>query len=153
FRELTGVPIEGPPPPVEESPADVGQRAYGLFMLGKLDEALPLQAGLTDATIVLMDYKEAGWIPVVPEEYVTSAENELRAHPDDLGRLRGALAANELAGRVDRALELCRRWLEDRPDDVDQLTVASHLARRQGDAEAARGYVDRAVRAEPDNAN
>lgn len=156
FHSLVRVPIESLPPPALESSSDIGQRAYALFMLGKLDEAMALQrrlmAGDDRTSAVLMDYKEAGWKFIVPEQYVSAAEDELSAHPEDPDRLERALAANEASGNVDRAMELCRLWLDRRPDDVDMLLRAARLARQQGDSPAALSYLGRAVDLQPGDA-
>ena len=163
FYELAAVPIESEPECTPERPSDVGMRAYALFMLGKLDEAMALQnqfvaqigwqppGDLADLR-VLMDYKEAGWKWVVPEHHVVAAEEELSVHPDDLDRLDKALRANDTAGHWDRAMELCRWWLERRPEDVAKLRLASRLAQQLGEGAAAQGYLDHTVELEPENA-
>jgi tetratricopeptide (TPR) repeat protein len=156
FHDLVRVPIESQPPETPESPSDLGQQAYALFMLGKLDEAMEVQKrveGDDDRTgVVVMDYKEAGWKPVVPQHYVAAAEDELSAHPEDRDRLESALHANELAGNLDRALELCHRWLDRQPDDVSMLKTAAGLARQAGDSQAALAFLDCAIDVRPADA-
>jgi serine/threonine protein kinase len=146
FRELVGVELEKAPPLAWEQPSDIGQRAYGLMMLGRIDEGMKLHAELMrdlrrdeeqeedeekwdKAPIVLMDYKERGWIPVVPEEHITEAEERLRQDPGNLEFLDGAIAVNHLAGRLERAVELCQQRLAITPDDADtRENIANMLA-------------------------
>ncbi len=47
FEDLTGVPAEAPPTASQEGLLDLQQRAYGLFMLGMLDEGMRLEAEAT----------------------------------------------------------------------------------------------------------
>jgi tetratricopeptide (TPR) repeat protein len=157
FEDLVHVPLESPPPEEDESLADIGQRAYALFMLGKVDEAMALQMRLMDrgednrTVAVVMDYKEAGLRPVLPAHYLSEAEEELRADPEDRERLDRVLTASVLSGKFDRAMQLYREWLERRPEDVKLLEGAAQMAQELGDSAAARAYLERAVDAEPDN--
>ncbi|MFZ0751546.1 MAG: serine/threonine-protein kinase, partial [Pyrinomonadaceae bacterium] len=84
LAELVGVPIEEPLFEDSETVSDLGQRAYALLMLGRLDEAMKVQAVLTrrvqakgdpgtkgdQPPVVLMDYKEHGWKFIIPSELV-----------------------------------------------------------------------------------
>ena len=154
FEDLVRVPIESPAPEPVESRSDLGQRAYALFMLGKVDEAMALQTRLRDddrTIAVVMDYKEAGWKPVLSAHYLSAAEEELSAHPDDRDRLDRVLSASVLSGRLARAAQLYRESLERWPDDVVLIAGAAHVAQELGDSGAARAYLERAVAGDPND--
>ena len=174
FQELVGAPIEKPPAIAQETLADAEQRSYGLFMLGRIDEAMEIQTKVVDAIqsnrpegareateapgepqspAIVVDYKEAGWKFIVPEEHLAQAEEQLRSAPDNLDYLGRAITVNQIAGNVERALELCRLWLEHRPDDVEKLDLASELLAQQGNWTEALEHLDRAIAREPDDAS
>jgi serine/threonine protein kinase len=111
FEDLVQVPAELVPGQAFEAPSDLGQRAYGLMMLGRTAEGLALNAEalrrvapdkekFKQPPMILMDYKEHGWKPV----------------------LRGRDGRRTGGGRLDRAAGYLRR----RRDGDPGRDVASH---------------------------
>lgn len=160
FRELVGVEPEKAPPPTWERLSDIGQRAYGLMMLGRIDEGMKLWAELMrevgrdeekagKAPVMLMDYKERGWIPVVPEEYISDAEERLRQDPGNLESLDSAIAFNVLAGRRERAIELCLQRLDITPDDSATRKTVTNLLDEVGRPREALAHLDHVIRHNP----
>jgi tetratricopeptide (TPR) repeat protein len=158
FAELCGVPLELPPPAEPESATDLAQRAYGLFMLGRNDEAAQLmarlqgRAGPRETPAMLMDFKEHGWRLVLPADHVAQVEQELREHPADAERWERAVQVNQVAGRYDRALELCREWLEGEPGSVQALRSAAGILGEQHRWAEAIAWLDRLLAVAPDDA-
>lgn len=165
FEDLVGIPAEPSQPPDLEATVDLGTRSYGLFMLGRLDEAMQGFTELvnrmrrTEETaeprpvVVVMDFKERGFKTVVPAELLRRNEEELSADPDNLDKLDSAISTNYLAGNLDRALHLCLRWLQRQPEDPQKLALAATLLSTLGRPKESLAYVDRAVSADPDNAD
>ncbi|MFJ8077263.1 tetratricopeptide repeat protein [Streptomyces sp. NPDC096176] len=165
FEEVVGVPFEPSPTSAEEHYADRGQRAYGLLMLGHIDEGMRVQAELMRdmrrikepnppteeerAPFILMDYKEHGWVTIVPQEHLDEAEEHLRAHADDLEVIRDARSTFMLAGRPERVLELCHAELELRPEDTKALKDAAYALEKLGRSQEAIGFLDRILAREP----
>jgi tetratricopeptide (TPR) repeat protein len=158
FTTLCGVPLEPAPPAEPERPTDLAQRAYGLFMLGRNEEAAQLmallhrEAGRETAPAVLMDFKEHGWRMVLPEDEVERVEREMRDHPDDPERWDRAVRVNRVAGRYDRALELCRERLERQPRSVEALRCAAGTLGEQRRWAEAIAWLDRLLAVAPDDA-
>jgi tetratricopeptide (TPR) repeat protein len=160
FRELVGVDMEQAPLPVLETPSDIGQRAYGLMMLGRIDEGLKLQGealrmvaaeddGLEKTPVILMDYKERGLVPVVPEGLIRESEERLGQDPANLDSLDSAIQVNRLAGRLDRAAELCLRRLDITPDDPATRTEFASLLAELGRPQEALAQLDHVIRRHP----
>ncbi|HEX4830069.1 MAG TPA: tetratricopeptide repeat protein [Trebonia sp.] len=159
FEDLTGLPAEPAPGPAPEAPSDLGQRAYGLMMLGRTAEGLALQAEamrrarpddekLRRPMVMVMDYKEHGWQVVVDEALLARAEDELRAAPADAGRVKSAASLYQTAGRLERALELGRQWLELSPGDPAALDLCAGVLARLGRRREALDHLDRAIASE-----
>jgi len=168
FEELVGVPMEEGPVPNWETQADLGQRAYALFMLGRLDEAMMIQSQITRAIaddaetdssqpeapklpVVMMDYKEHGFKFVVPIELVEQAEKKLESNPDSVEALQHAILLNEIGGYADRALELSQLWLKREPNNLDALKKISEIFAQQEKWKEALIYLDRALESTPDD--
>ncbi|MFC8918308.1 tetratricopeptide repeat protein [Streptomyces sp. NPDC057116] len=169
FEDAVGVPVERNPGNERELPGDRGQRAHSLFMLGHLEEGMRVQAELhremaeldrrghpqgqgrdpERVPLILMDYKERGWVPIVPQEYLEEAEEELRKAPADLQVLSHARDLYKVAGRLERALELCQASLVLHPDDVDALKDTAYVLEKLGRNEESIGYLDRALTLAP----
>jgi tetratricopeptide (TPR) repeat protein len=156
FAELVGVPIEAPPPREMDSLADLGQRAYALFMLGRTDEAMWLQEQLDQAIrdteetptgqlAVLMDYKEHGWKTIVSSEAVKEMEDRARQSPEYPESLDGAVLTHAETGNYAQALHLCQEWIERQPDNPLPYRRAAHVLHKQGEISKALGYLDQAL--------
>lgn len=107
FEELVGVPVEEPPTVGIETPADAGQRAYALFMLGKLDQAMKTLADVdprredaddSRGLAVLFDYKELGWKFVVSREVIDQAVSVFQSDPEDLNKLDRVINVLAMSG-------------------------------------------------------
>lgn len=161
FAEITGVPIEAPPLRERDQFSDLGQRAYALFMLGRVDEAIRLQrqamnrAGETaksqaDAPLaVLMDYKEKGWKPIFSPETVRTVEDKLRQSPDDVDNLDHAILLYAEMGNYARALELCQAWMQRQSHQALPYKRAAYVMRKQGCLTEALTLLDRALALTP----
>jgi len=160
FEELVGVPAEPAPTEGPSRLSDIGQRAYALMMLGRIDEGLQLHADLMrrikpeeeksgKTPVVVMDYKEHGFKLVMPEEHLAAAENELRADPANPERIAYAIMNNRTAGRLDHALELCQAWLDLAPEDPAALRQCADVLAELGRRQEALDHLDRAIAREP----
>jgi tetratricopeptide (TPR) repeat protein len=151
FEELIGVPVDRDPGPPTEAPTDLTQRGYGLFMLGRLDEAFELHrqvfARLDEGELggIWMDYKEHGWKLVMPQERLAEVEREARRALDDPALLDWATALLLVAGSLDRALDLCREWLRRHPADGEALSRTAAVLAEMGDWPGAIDHLDRAL--------
>lgn len=169
FCEITGLRLEPPPVQSWETGADVGQRAYGLFMLGRTDEATSLQADLVarfadhsdepaesepepSEPIILMDYKESGWRFVVPEQHITESEAKLASDPGNIELLSKAALMNISAGRKDRALVLYSRLIELEPNKVEWLEQKCSILENQERWDEALACYDRITSLSPPDA-
>ncbi|MFD5513735.1 tetratricopeptide repeat protein [Streptomyces sp. NPDC127051] len=169
FEDAVGIPVERNPGNDREHTGDRGQRAHSLFMLGHLDEGMRVQTELhreikelgqrdrpqeqgrdpERAPVVLMDYKERGWVTIVPQEYLDEAEEELRRAPADPQVLKDARGLYKLAGQLERALELCQASLVLHPDDVDALKDTAYVLEKLGRNEESIGQLDRVLTLAP----
>jgi tetratricopeptide (TPR) repeat protein len=160
FEDLTGVPAEKVPGRAPEKPSDLGQRAYGLLMLGRSAEGLALQADairlvapdkekFKQPMSILMDYKEHGFKRVMDETRLTELENAMLADPANPEPLKSAISYNEIANRLDHALELCHQLLELTPDDPAALQQCAGVLTKLGRRREALDYLDRAIAIEP----
>jgi tetratricopeptide (TPR) repeat protein len=161
FEELTGVPAEPVPGRAQEKPSDLGQRAYGLLMLGRSAEGLALQAEAIrrvtpdkeksgQPMTILMDYKEHGWKLVTDETRLTELENAMHADPANPEPLKSAISFNKVANRLDHALELCHQLLELTPDDPAALQQCAGVLVELGRRREALDCLDRSIAIEPD---
>jgi tetratricopeptide (TPR) repeat protein len=162
FEDLVGVPAESVPGQAFEALSDLGQRAYGLMMLGRTAEGLALQAEvlrraapedkkLDRPPMILMDYKERGWKPVIDEALLDELETMQLADPADAEKLKSAISYNKLGNRLDHALELCHRLIELAPDDPSALQECAGVLTDLGRREEALDYLDRAIAIEPNS--
>jgi eukaryotic-like serine/threonine-protein kinase len=160
FEDLVGVPAEPAPGPAFEAATDLGQRAYGLMMLGRTAEGLALNTELLRRVapddkkldrppVILMDYKERGWKPVIDEALLNEAESAALAEPADAEKLKTAIAYNILGNRLEHALELCDRLLAQTPDDPSALQQRADVLTDLGRTDEALGYLGRAIAIEP----
>ncbi len=159
FEELVGVPAEPAPEESLTRLTDIGQRSYALMMLGRIDEGLQLHADLTrylkpeaekpKKTAVLMDYKEHGWKLIAPEEELAELENDILADPSDPESIASAISINQVAGRLDRALELCQAWLGLAPEDPAALRECADVLADLGRRREALDHLDRAIALQP----
>ena len=168
FADLVGVSIEEDRGRQWEALSDYGQRAYGLFMLGRNDQAMRIQEQLMREignheadterrakpgnTVVLMDYKEHGFKFVVPTNMVAEAENELKSDPTSAEALQKAILVNEIASNSERALKLSQLWLKREPNNAKALKKISELLAQQEKLKEALIYLDRALLLKPDDA-
>jgi len=159
FEDLTSVPIERRPLKSWDTGADIGQRAYALFMLGRIDEAMKLQAQLMDgikdgpkaaagmpsSPVVLMDYKEHGFRTIVPEEHIAHAKDRLTSSPKSLDALEHAVNINALAGEHEAVLQLIEDWMKHSPPTADLLSSAAYAAKHLERWHTALDYLDRSI--------
>lgn len=160
FEDLVGVPAEPAPGQAFEAPSDLGQRAYGLMMLGRTAEGLALNAEALRRVapekfdrppVILMDYKERGWKPVIDEALLNELETLELTDPADTGKLRSAIMYNKIGNRLDHALELCHRLLALTPDDPSALQECSGVLTDLGRRDEALDYLNRAIAIEPNS--
>jgi tetratricopeptide (TPR) repeat protein len=166
FEDALGLPGEQAPGDAWETRGDRGQRAHGLFVLGNAEEGMRVYAELhrevhaADETpdgkgdahrppVVHMDHKERGWVTIVPQVYLDEAEEQLREAPRDAEVLRDARGLYLMAGRLERALELCYTGLEVCPDDTQALKDAAYVLEKLGRNEESIRYLDRVLVHEP----
>ncbi len=160
FAELAGVPIERAPRREPDSPADLGQRAYALFMLGRIDEAMSVQRQLgqvafeteessVDKLAVLMDYKEHGWKAIYPTGAVQEMEAEALQSPEYPESLDHVILMHAETGNHARALQLCQEWTARQPDNSLPHQRAAYVLRKQGGLSAALGHLDQALALNP----
>jgi len=164
FAELVGVPIEAPPLRETDSPADLGQRAYALFMLGRTDEAMWLQSQLvraigkreeppTGQLAVLMDYKEHGWKTIVSSEAVQELEEKARQSSEYPENLDGVVLAHAETGNYAHAFQLCQEWIERQLDNPLPYQRAAYVLHKQGELSEALGYLDQALELKPEDSD
>jgi tetratricopeptide (TPR) repeat protein len=159
FEDLVGVPAEPVPGQAFEAPSDLGQRAYGLMMLGRTAEGLALNTEALRRVapdkkfdrppMILMDYKERGWKPVIDEALLNELETMLLADPADTEKLKSVIMYNKIGNRLDHALELCHRLLTLTPDDPSALQQCADVLTDLGRRDEALDYLDRAIAIEP----
>jgi eukaryotic-like serine/threonine-protein kinase len=159
FEDLAAVPAQPPPFKSWDTGPDIGQRAYALFMLGRVDEAMQLQAKLIDglkngpkaangmpaSPIVMMDYKEHGFRTIVPEEHIVNAMDRLSNAPDSLDALERAVNTYTLAGEQETVLQLIEDWMKHSPPTADLLSSAASAAKELGRWNTALDYLDRSL--------
>lgn len=165
FETLASVPVEKRPFKPGESGADLGQRAYALFMLGRIDEAMKLQAqlmgGLKDgpkpeagtpsSPVIMMDYKEHGFRAIVPQEHISHAVDQLSKSPDSLDDLEYAVSVNVLAGEHETVLHLIEDWMRHSPPTARLLTSAANAAKSLLRFQIALDYIDKALALDNNN--
>jgi len=159
FEDLVGVPAEPAPGQSFEALSDLGQRAYALMMLGRTAEGLALNAEVMRRAsgeekfdrppMILMDYKERGWKLVMDEALLDELETAALANPADTEKLKSAIRDNQIANRLDRALELCHRLLAMTPDDAAALQLCAGVLTDLCRRDEALDHLDRAIAIEP----
>ncbi|MEU6549067.1 tetratricopeptide repeat protein [Streptomyces sp. NPDC046915] len=162
FEDAVGVPVEAEAGDEGIRPADLGQRAHSLFVLGRLDEAMRLQEKALSYvrqdgdeeqprhTVILMDYKEHGLRTIIPRQLLDDADEAVRQDPGSAERAKESAGLHDLAGNPERAVELYEQALGIDPDDGEALAAIAHVLGQLGRCEEALGYVDRAIAQAPD---
>jgi serine/threonine protein kinase/Tfp pilus assembly protein PilF len=159
FEDLTELPAERRPLKSWDTGADLGQRAYALFMLGRIDEAMKLQArlmedmkdgpkpaaGLPASPMIMMDYKEHGWRAIIPQEHMAYAKDQLSNSPTSPEALKYAVSTHMLAEEYETVLQLITDWMKHSPATADLLSSAGYAAKQLERWHVALNYYDRSL--------